>query len=305
MEGGFRVVTLSNNQLTIKINELGAEVSSVTDQKSGYEFMWQADEKYWGRHAPVLFPIVGRLKEDRYKYDGQTYEMSQHGFARDSMFEVREITEDTASFSLRDSPETLKKYPFKFELVIKYTLKENTLKVTYEVKNRSTRKEMYYGIGGHPAFNVSQTTDEHGVKEFNQISFQFEPNNEQLFIPLSTEGLLNLNEAEKQIVGEIRLTHETFKEDALIYKIEPHSEMVLIDDVNQVEVRLNPLEMEYVGVWSPYPARGGFVCLEPWAGVADEQETSQQFNQKYGIHKLNPEQIMTHEYTMQFIKKTN
>ena len=99
MEGGFRVVTLSNNQLTVKINEFGAEVSSVTDQKSGYEFMWQADDKYWGRHAPVLFPIVGRLKNDQYEYEGQTYEMTQHGFARDSMFEVKEITEEIYEMS--------------------------------------------------------------------------------------------------------------------------------------------------------------------------------------------------------------
>lgn len=305
MEGGFRVVTLSNNQLTIKINEFGAEVSSVTDQKSGYEFMWQADDKYWGRHAPVLFPIVGRLKNDQYEYEGQTYEMTQHGFARDSMFEVKEITEETATFSLTDSQETLKKYPFKFELVIKYTLEEKTLTVTYEVKNRSTRKVMYYGIGGHPAFNVSQTADEDGNTEFDKISFHFEPNNEQLFIPLSTEGLLKLKEAEKQTVDEIQLTHDTFKEDALIYKVEPNSEMVLTDETEGVEIRLNPLEMEHVGVWSPYPARGGFVCLEPWAGVADDEETTGQFNKKYGIHKLNPEQIMTHEYTIQFTKKAD
>ena len=305
MEGGFRVVTLSNNQLTVKINEFGAEVSSVTDQKSGYEFMWQADEDYWGRHAPVLFPIVGRLKNDQYEYDGQTYEMTQHGFARDSMFEVKDITEDTATFSLTDSKETLEKYPFKFTLVIKYTLEENRLTVTYEVKNRSTRKVMYYGIGGHPAFNVSQTTDKDGNNEFDQVSFHFETNEEQLFIPLSEEGLLKLKEAEKQTVGEIQLTHDTFKEDALIYKIEPNSEMVLTDEAEGVEIRLDPQEMEHVGVWSPYPKRAGFVCLEPWAGVADDEETSGQFDEKYGIHKLNPEQIMTHEYTIQFTKEAN
>ena len=235
----------------------------------------------------------------------RSYEMTQHGFARDSMFEVKEITEETATFSLTDSQETLKKYPFKFELVIKYTLEEKTLTVTYAVKNRSTRKVMYYGIGGHPAFNVSQTADEDGNTEFDKISFHFEPNNEQLFIPLSTEGLLKLKEAEKQTVDEIQLTHDTFKEDALIYKVEPNSEMVLTDETEGVEIRLNPLEMEHVGVWSPYPARGGFVCLEPWAGVADDEETSGQFNEKYGIHKLNPEQIMTHEYTIQFTKKAD
>lgn len=297
------MVTLSNNELAVKINEFGAEVSSVIDNKTGYEFMWQADDKYWGRHAPVLFPIVGRLKEDQYKYDGQTYQMTQHGFARDSMFEVEEVTDNTATFSLTDNEETLKKYPFKFKLLIKYALEENRLTVTYEVRNQSTREVMYYGIGGHPAFNVSQTTNKDDKAEFDQVSFRFEPNEESLFIPLGQSGLLDLKEASEEMVDKIQLTHESFKADAFVYKVKPETEMVLTDDANQVEIRLIPHEMEHVGIWSPYPARGGFVCLEPWAGVADDEETSGQFNEKYGINKLNPEQIMTHHYTIQFTKK--
>jgi len=229
--------------------------------------------------------------------------MTQHGFARDSMFKVEEKTENIATFSLTDNEETRKKYPFKFELVINYTLEEDYLTVTYKVTNRSLREEMYYGIGGHPAFNVSQTSDEAGNIEFNQARFCFEPNHEQLAIPLSEEGLLKLKEAEKQQVNEIQLTHETFKEDALIYKVEPNSVMILTDEANQVEIRLNPQEMEHVGVWSPYPKRAGFICLEPWAGVADDEETSGQLKEKYAINSLNPEQTLTHEYTMQFIKK--
>ena len=297
------MITLSNKHLAVKINEWGAEVSSVTDQKTGYEFIWQADENYWGRHAPVLFPIVGRLKKNQYQFKKQTYEMTQHGFARDSLFKVEENTENTATFSLTDHEETHKKYPFNFKLIIKYTLEEDCLTVTYKVKNRSLKDDMYYGIGGHPAFNVSQTTNEAGKEEFNQVYFRFEPNHEQLYIPLSKEGLLKLKEAKTQKVNEIQLTHQTFKEDALIYKIKPNSVMILTDKANQVEIRLNPQEMNHVGIWSPYPKRAGFVCLEPWAGVADDEETFGQMDEKYGINKLNPEQIMDHHYTIQFIKK--
>jgi len=182
-------------------------------------------------------------------------------------------------------------------------LEENRLKVTYEVRNQSTREVMYYGIGGHPAFNVSQTTNKDDKAEFDQVSFYFESNEKQLFIPLGQSGLLDLKEAREETVDEIRLTHESFKADAFVYKVKPETEMVLTDDANQVEIRLNPHEMEHVGIWSPYPARGGFVCLEPWAGVADDEETSGQFNEKYGINKLNPEQIMAHHYTIQFTKK--
>src|SRR5699024_9573168 len=116
------MITLSNKHLAVKINEWGAEVSSVTDKKTGYEFIWQADENYWGRHAPVLFPIVGRLKKNQYQCKKQTYEMTQHGFARDSLLKVEENTENTATFSLTDHEETHKKYPFNFKMIIKYKI---------------------------------------------------------------------------------------------------------------------------------------------------------------------------------------
>lgn len=304
LEGGQKVITLKNKDLTVEINELGAEICSVTDQKTGYEFIWQADKTYWGRHAPVLFPIVGRLKNDEYTYEGKTYHMTQHGFARDSMFEVKETTDTTAAFSLRANDKTFQNYPFKFELVIKYVLEDKQLKVAYEVKNSSNSEEMYYGIGGHPAFNVSQTTDIDGKSEFDQISLRFVSNAQELFIPLSSDGLLRLDESEKQTVGEAELTHESFKNDALVYKIEADTEIILTDEASQVEIRLNPQSMEHVGIWSPYPARGGFVCLEPWAGVADHTNTSGKLEDKYAINRLNPDESMTHEYEIEFIKNS-
>jgi len=297
------VVTLSNDDLTVKINEWGAELSSVEDKQTGYEFMWQADEDYWGRHAPVLFPIVGRLKNDQYEYQGKTYEMNQHGFARDMLFNVEEVKEDSATFSLTETEETLEKYPFKFQLFITYTLEEKHLTVTYEVKNTSNEEEMYYGIGGHPAFNVSQTTDDEGQLEYDQVSFNFDGNDEHLFIPLSQEGYIQLDEAEKQTVEEKQLTHESFVNDAFVYKLEGDTEMVLTDAANQVQVRLNPKDMTHVGVWSSYPARGGFVCLEPWASTADKEQASGKLEEKYAINQLAPEASKSHEYTIEFIKE--
>lgn len=297
------MVTLSNEYLTVSIKEHGAELSSVEDKKTGYEFIWQADDNYWGRHAPVLFPIVGRLKNDQYEYQGKTYDMNQHGFARDSMFKVEEVTEDSATFSLSENEETLEKYPFEFQLFITYTLEKKRVTVTYEVKNTSDKEKMYYGIGGHPAFNVSQTTNDEGEAEFDQISFRFEPKSEHTYIPLSSDGYLELDHAEKQIVEEKELTHESFKKDAFVYKLEADTEMVLTDEANRVQVRLNPKDMTHVGVWSSYPARGGFVCLEPWASTADDDQASGQLEEKYAINKLDPNTDKTHEYTIEFIKE--
>lgn len=294
------MVTLKNNWLTVEINAFGAEMHSVVDRKTGYEFMWQADEAYWGRHAPVLFPIVGRLKKDEYKYNGETYSMTQHGFARDSLFAVEEVTANSAVFSLKDSEETLQIYPFKFELYIQYLLHKNKITITYEVVNPSMDAVMYYSIGGHPAFNVSEERD---TDEFDQISFRLEPSREYMTIPLSEDGLLERAQRKFEFAEELNVSHETFKKDALVYAIDVQTEMVLKDRRNQVEVRLKPNQMDYVGVWSPHPKKAGFICLEPWAGVADTTDTSGNYAEKLGIHELAPNEKMMHDYTIQFTKK--
>lgn len=297
------MITLENNYLTIKIKKLGAELCSVIDRKTNYEFIWQADEDYWGRHAPVLFPIVGRLKNDQYEYTGETYEMTQHGFARDSMFAVEELTANSVTFSLEDDRDTWKVYPFKFRLLIKYLLHENNVTVTYEVKNRALEEEMYYSIGGHPAFNVAQRENDQGEEEFERIAFRLEPEKDYKYIPLSEDGLLELTKAKKVKAEKPKVTHETFKKDALIYEIDAQTEMVLEDDENQAAIRLKPSRMDYVGVWSPYPARASFICLEPWAGVADSEKASGQLTEKLGTNKLEPTEKMSHEYSIHFMKK--
>ncbi len=294
------MVTLKNNWLTVEINAFGAEMHSVVDRKTGYEFMWQADEAYWGRHAPVLFPIVGRLKNDEYKYNGETYSMTQHGFARDSLFEVEEVTANTAVFSLKANEDTLKIYPFKFELYIQYLLHKNKITITYVVVNPDTDAVMYYSIGGHPAFNVSEEGE---TDEFDQISFQLEPPKEYTAIPLSENGLLEMDQRKLEFAKELNVSHETFKKDALIYAIDAQTEIVLKDKRNQVEVRLKPNQMDYVGVWSPYPEKAGFICLEPWAGVADTTDATGNYAEKLGIHELAPNEKMMHDYTIQFTKK--
>lgn len=295
------MITLENEQLTIQINEFGAELQSVVDKQSGYEFMWQADEEYWGRHAPVLFPIVGRLKDNQFKYEGQTYEMTQHGFARDSQFKVVETAEDSVTFLLRDSEDTLKKYPFAFELYIQYVLEKNRVDVKYKVKNPSDSDELYYAVGGHPAFNMSQK-EEKGELEFDEVSVELLPEKEYRHLPLSTDGLIKAKEAQSEKVGEIDLTHETFNNDALIYEINEDTEIVLKDEANQVQIQFQPQNMKYVGIWSPYPKRAGFICIEPWAGIADTEDTSGNYDEKLGINQLAPGQAGVHGYGITFKK---
>lgn len=298
------MVTLQNDQLVVEINMHGAELSSVVDRKSGYEFIWQADAAYWGRHAPVLFPIIGRLKDDTYEYQGEKYHMTQHGFARDSEFHLEEANANAAVFSLTYNEETLKVYPFEFKILIKYLLHGSNVTVTYEVINLSTSEVMYYNIGGHPAFNVSQSEDEAGELEFDKIFFEIQPDRSHKLLPISENGLIKLSEARHVEEDRIELTHETFKHDALVYELVNQSEIVLQDEAENVEIRFKQNRMDYIGVWSPYPKKASFICLEPWTGFADTARSTGKLEEKDGISFLDANEKMTHEYTMNFLKET-
>lgn len=298
------MVTLKNDQLIVKINQFGAELSSVIDRQSDFEFIWQADDNYWGRHAPVLFPIVGRLKDDQYEYKGKKYEMTQHGFARDSEFTVESVHANSAVFSLTYDEDTIKTYPFKFQLLVEYLLHGSNLTVNYEIINLSKSEVMYYSVGGHPAFNMSQKEDITGEVTFKDVSMEILPERAYRQMPISEEGLTQLNR-HRQVRGlEKQLTHESFKDDALIYEILNQSEIVLRDNSESVEIRIKPNRMDYLGVWSPYPKKAGFICLEPWTGFADSQNTTGKLNEKDGISFLDADEKMTHEYTINFLKET-
>lgn len=297
------MVTLQNEELIVRINKEGAELSSVVDRKSDYEFIWQGDEEYWGRHAPVLFPIVGRLKDHKYEYKGKTYEMSQHGFARDRVFKLEDSNANSALFSLTYDEETLKSYPFEFKLFIRYLLNGNSLTIDYEVINLSNSKEMYYSIGGHPAFNVSQTEEEGNI-DFDEIFFEIYPDRPYKKIPISDEGFTQLHKIEQVKAERKELKHEDFKDDALVYEILNQSEIVLRDEAENVEIRLKPNRMEYLGIWSPYPKKAGFICLEPWTGFADSERATGKLEEKNEVSFLNINEKMSHEYTITFLKET-
>ena len=150
---------IENEFLKVRAREYGAELTSVFDKKNNIEHLWQADEKFWGWHAPVLFPVVGRCLNDEIIVGGVKYAMEKHGFARKSNFKLLELSQEKMIFALTYSNDTLKIYPFKFEFLIGYRLKENELHVSYEVRNKDD-KPIYFQLGGHPAFAVPFNANE-------------------------------------------------------------------------------------------------------------------------------------------------
>ena len=291
------MIQLSNEYLTVVINEFGAEIQSIRDRSTNYEFIWQADPDYWKRHAPVLFPIIGRLKDQQYQYNGKVYTLGAHGFARDSRFEVVEQTETSATFELTNVGILAEIYPFTFRLVIQISLEHRQVLVQHFVTNTSTSMPLYYSVGGHPAFNVLQDAND----EFQEVRVFIEQQGALEYVPLTDDGFVKISECiEVASVNQI-LKHQDFINDALIYHLKEPVRIVLEDARIQIEMMTQ--EMPYLGIWSPYPVKAPFVCLEPWAGLPDDWQHTGDFTKKAAIYSLEPEHTQMHAYQLNLAVK--
>lgn len=280
-------VRIKNDYLQAAISEKGAELTSL--KANGIEYMWQADPAYWGRHAPILFPFVGRLKDDQYSYKGKTYPMSQHGFARDEMFEVTEQTDEKVVLTLKSNEKTKEIYPFDFLLSVSYEVWGEGLRVRFKVDNTGD-EEMLFALGGHPAFNVPLEEN----LSFEDYFFSFSPQKSRVKIPL--EGpFANLDQ---KTIGQtntnIRISHDLFQNDALIFETKGLNTFTISAEDSPHSVTLSYNHIPYVGFWSPYPKESPFVCIEPWWGFADPVDSTGKLEEKPGMNQLAPgEQFKT------------
>ena len=281
---------LENEMTRVVINEEGAEVSSFILKEENLEYIWKGDPEFWGRQAPVLFPFVGRLKNDTYSYQGKSYPMSQHGFARDKTFILEESTDSTAVFLLTSDAETLEVYPFEFELRIRYDLNEKSLTVGYEVTTLSD--EMYFGIGGHPAFNVPLVED----TKFGSYYVHFAPSKSRFLLPLKGP-YVNLEEKTlAQTNTSIQLNRELFKNDAMILETKGENAFSILSDKTKHGITLFYENLPFVGIWSPYEKEAPFVCIEPWAGIADTTDATGNIEEKMGMNHLLKGEVFTGQY---------
>ena len=255
--------SISNAIYDLTVSEHGAEIRSL--KKNGQELMWQADPKFWGRTSPVLFPLVGNYWEKKSRHDGKVYEMSQHGFARDQEFTLVSKTEDELVFELKENEETLAKYPFSFVLTLAYKLSDEGVEVIWNVKN-PTDSDIFFSIGGHPAFNCSLET----------ASLLFAKNGKTLEGPIKAniiagDGSGCLSDKTKEYSldnGVMKLSNELFDEDALIIEDE-QADCVALLDPDGKEVLSVAFSAPLFGIWSPAGKKAPFVCIEPWYGRCD------------------------------------
>lgn len=284
------MVKLKNEKCEVEISPHGAELTSFKLASSGLEYIWQGEQKYWGRSAPNLFPIVGRLQNDQYKYQGKKYNMSQHGFARDLLFSIVEETDQQVIFLLKSNEETLRNYPFEFDLKVSYELIEASLKVSYVVHSLS--EEMYFGIGGHPGFNVPLVEN----TSFEDYYLSFTPSKSRTMLPL--EGpFIDLEHATlAQTNTDIVINREMFEKDALVLRTSGHNTFRILSDATKHGVEVSYRDAPFVGFWSPYMTDAPFVCIEPWWGIADSLEATGNIEDKYGINCLKSNETFEASY---------
>lgn len=276
--------TLRNDLLTVVVDSHGAELQSIVDNRTGHEYLWQADKAFWGRRSPVLFPIVGAVWNGTFTMDGREYRMGQHGFARDCDFTVMEgAPDDEAWFALEASEGTMAMYPRRFRLETGYALQGERLTVMWRVHNLDSR-DMYFQIGAHPAFNLpafSAADPVHGYLMCDRRS-----------------GLRAEVIAEKGCVGAVEtdvvtddsgmipIEARTFAHDAIILDGQGVGRVSLLDKERSPYLSMF-FDAPLVGLWAPKPD-APFVCIEPWWGRCDRTGCQGEFAAREHVNRLEP-----------------
>lgn len=285
--------SLENDDLLIEISPKGAELQRIYNKHTKLDYLWDGDADFWAKRSPVLFPIVGELKNKTYTYKGQPYQLSRHGFARDMTFEVTEHNEQTIVFTIKDTAETFAVFPFHFEFSIQYTIDSDRVYVVYEVENLG-KEDMFFSIGGHPAFRVPVTPD----TEFEDYALVFSQVENAGRYPLTDEGLLHteavpcLHNAEK-----LPLKRSLFYQDALVFKNLQSASITVESEKSDHGFIVYFNEFPYLGLWSKRDA--DFICIEPWCGVADSINATGELEAKEGIVKVEAGEVFEKQWSVE------
>lgn len=278
------MITLQNNTLQIRIKRQGAELCSILSLNNSIEYLWQAKPE-WSKHSPVLFPIVGQLKDNEYKWQDKNYKMERHGFARNMPFNLIADDSLSATFELSDNDVTHQQYPFKFSLQIKYDLNGDTLTISYKIKNNSDFI-IPFSIGAHPAFNIPLCTDETYSDYYLQFNKKENCGNWKL-----ENGLLKNETPFFNNTSEIPLSKSLFENDALVFKNLKSDLIELKSKKNSHGLSVTKANFPYLGIWAAKNA--DFICIEPWHGIADSVNASGNILEKEGIILLNQQQTFS------------
>lgn len=257
---------IRNDQLSVQIDSMGAELKSLKRKDTGTEYMWEGDPAYWKRTSPVLFPIVGSLRDGSYFLNGRRYPMGQHGFARDMEFQMKSQGSQEIWFSLRSDAKTLEKYPYEFLLEIGYELRGNTVIVKWKVCNPADTK-LHFSIGGHPAFccPLKKGEDQEDYRIWMDAQ-------DQVTAGVIKDGLMSKEQAVYPLKdGYLQITEHLFDKDALVIEKHQAQKVALVKPDGSHYLTVS-FDAPLFGIWSPPGKKAPFICIEPWYGRCDAQD---------------------------------
>ena len=283
------MVTLKNSELTVKVNELGAELRSIVYNNT--EYMWEGKPEIWSGTAPIMFPICGGLKEDKYLLKGKEYTLTKHGFAKLSLFEIGSVTDESAIFLLKSSEETKASYPFDFEFRVIYTLSGKSLKVDYKVDNKSA-DTMYFNVGAHEAYATPE-----GIEDYDVLFDE-----EQTLNAQNLYGNI-LSQTSYPIIKDSKvlpLYDKYFILDALPFKNIKFKAATLRNRKTGRALRVDFENAPYFLLWHKHGA--GYMCLEPWNGIPDVPGSSYDITEKEGITALESNKTFTFTHTITVVE---
>ncbi|BBM22322.1 aldose 1-epimerase family protein [Lactobacillus pentosus] len=276
----MRTIKITNGKICVVISTLGAEIQSVELLESGVNVIWNDEnQQYWQRHAPILFPIIGRLNDNSYKYQGRKYELNQHGFLRDQEFQVIASDYNFVKLQSASNTRTRAKYPFDYRFQVLYQLVDNRLEICYQIENED-HKTMYYSLGLHPGFNINGTLDnyqlifEPRIKEIKRLRVTPAP-----FI----DGSSSLETIEN---GVLPLSYSLLNQGLVIVDTDNLESVILsqLSSVDQIEISL--ADFPYLAIWSPENQNAPFVCVEPFKGLPDLYGQPRNLQDKLGIQSI-------------------
>lgn len=284
------MVTLKNDFLTVLISEVGAEIHSVKNT-NGDEFMWTADPDVWPMHAPIMFPICGGLKDDKYLMYGKEYTLQKHGFIRFETFKVEKSDDTNVTFLYTPTAKTKAQYPFDYELRVIYTLDKNTLSAKYKVTNKSDVK-MYYAVGGHEGYLC-----EDGIENYDVVFDK----NETLSAYVLDGNLLTYDKVPViENSNTLPLKYDYFKVDALVFKDVKSNKVTLTHRDSSRRITVDFTGFDVLMLWTKPGAK--YICIEPWSSHPDNIDSDYDFTKKYHITSLKIGETKENVHTITFEK---
>lgn len=291
------MVELSNQYLTVNLHPKGAEIISIVGNQDHINYMWKRDACQWANSAPILFPIVGAIKNDTCRIDGKEYHMTQHGFARHNEFEIKNQSQTEVTFTLVSNDEIIKQYPFLFELNVTYKLVENTLTCFINVKNKD-HQTIYFQVGGHPAFACPFMENESSNDYYVEF-FEYETRNQKV-IDVAKRGMSHVQLPFFDHEKRFFVRQQLFNNDAIVIK-DFKSENISIKSLNhQKSIVFHMQGFDHVGLWTAKHV-GGLLAIEPWVGHADYVDFDGEFKEKESCVALDTDK----EFNVQFAVEIN